>query len=155
MLTRLRSQWTMSPKAQETNEAGLLCQLLVTWALLGTQHGLLGVTKLTLEGWQSVCVCECACVSVSERESHITSVSLFLCHSLNTCPSSTRTSWASITDRWKSHSQVLVTFPTHPLGLAYHPLVWLSRESRELLFAHNLTFSSSAFFLIVLPTDAI
>lgn len=148
MLTRLRSQWTMSLKAQETNEAGLLCQLLVTWALLGTQHWLLGVTKLTLEGWQCVCVCvrERECVWQRGGESHVTSVSLFLCHTLNTCPSSTITSSASITERWKSYSQVLVTFQRHPLGLAYHPLIWWSRESRELLFAHNLNFFSSAFF---------
>lgn len=36
MLSRLRSWWTVSLQAQETNEKCLLCQLLVTWAHLRT-----------------------------------------------------------------------------------------------------------------------
>lgn len=38
ILSGLRSRWTMSLSAQETNEAQLLCQLLATWALSGTQR---------------------------------------------------------------------------------------------------------------------
>lgn len=38
ILSGLRSRWTMSLSAEETNEAQLLCQLLATRALSGTQR---------------------------------------------------------------------------------------------------------------------